>query len=106
MSTATSILQVSSFCIEVDNFRNVLIFIWNKMIAYSKRAPNTKKMQTNIQAAIAVIPSTLGEFDVTMLKMLISTRKRVMSMAILPGTTSGGMRNPTHETTTKRPEGR
>ena len=52
------------------------------------------------------MPSTLGEFDVTMLKMLMSTRKRVMSIAILPGTTSGGIRKPTQETTTKRPEGK
>ena len=34
------------------------------------------------------------------------TRKRVMSIAILPGTTSGGMRKLTHETTTNKPEGR
>ena len=54
------------------------------------KAPNTKKMQTSIQAAMAVIPSTLGEFVVTMLKMLMSTRNRVISMAIRPGTTWGG----------------
>ena len=37
------------------------------------KAKKTKKMQTSIQAAMAVIPSTFGEFVVTMLKMLIST---------------------------------
>ena len=51
------------------------------------KAPNTKNMQTSIQAAMAVIPSTLGELVVTMLKMLMSTRNRVISIAIRPGTT-------------------
>ena len=37
------------------------------------KAKKTKNMQTSIQAAIAVIPSTFGELVVTMLKMLIST---------------------------------
>ena len=36
---------------------------------------------------MAVMPSTLGELVVTMLKMLISTRKRVISIAMRPGTT-------------------
>ena len=75
MSTATSILQVSSFCIEVDNFRNVLIFIWNKMIAYSKRAPNTKKMQHITQDCMAFNPSALGEFVVVVLKMFTCIKK-------------------------------
>ena len=81
-------------------------YLQQSLIKQPIKAPKTKKMQTNIQAPMAVIPSTLGELVVTMLKMLISTRKRVMSMAILPGTTSGGMRKPTHDTTTNRPEGR
>ena len=42
------------------------------------KAKKTKKMQTSIQAAMAVIPSTFGEFVVTMLKMLINTWRRVM----------------------------
>ena len=33
------------------------------------------------------MPSVFGETFVTLLKMLISTRKRVTSRAILPGTT-------------------
>jgi len=36
----------------------------------------------------------------TLLKMLMRTRKSVTSKAILPGTTSGLMRNETQETTT------
>jgi hypothetical protein len=36
---------------------------------------------------MAVLPSVLGETLVTMLKMLMSTRKRVTRRAILPGTT-------------------
>ena len=42
------------------------------------KAKKTKKIQTSIQAAMAVIPSTFGEFVVTMLKMLISTLRRMM----------------------------
>ena len=39
----------------------------------------------------------------SLLKMLMSTRKSVMSIAMRPGTTSGGMRNEAHEVTTNRP---
>ena len=42
----------------------------------------------------------------TLLKMLMSTRKRVTSMAILPGTTSGLIKKDTHETTTNMQDGR
>ena len=48
------------------------------MMTHPTKAKKTKKMQTSIQAAIAVIPSTLGEFVVTMLKMLINTWRRSM----------------------------
>ena len=41
----------------------------------------------SIQEDIAVIPSVLGETLVTLLKMLMRTRKRVTRRAILPGTT-------------------
>ena len=47
------------------------------------KAKKTKKMQTSIQAAMAVIPSTFGEFVVTMLKMLISTWRRGMVMMMV-----------------------
>ena len=39
----------------------------------------------------------------SLLKMLMSTRKSVMSMAMRPGTTSGGMRNEAHDVITNRP---
>ena len=79
------------------------------------------------------MPSVFGETFVTLLKMLINTRKRVTSRAILPGTTwimmigvvfqfeskkirkkfcahvkitSGGMRKLTHDVMTKSAEGR
>ena len=71
---------------------------------------------------IAVSPSTFGELEVTLLKMLISTRKMVTRSVIRPGTISGGMRKLTQDTDkntkirikvllpylprTKRPEGR
>ena len=60
----------------------------------------------NIQDDMAVIPSVLGDTLVTLLKMLMSTRKRVTSRAIRPGTTSGGMRKLTQEVITNREEGR
>ena len=41
---------------------------------------------------MAVSPSTLGEFEVTLLKILIKTRKMVTRSVILPGTISGGIR--------------
>ena len=47
---------------------------------------------------IAVSPSTLGELEVTLLKMLMSTRKMVTRSVILPGTISGGMRKLTQDT--------
>ena len=87
-------------------FFRTLFFFVHRRKAYPTKAPNTKKIHTNIQAAMAVIPSTFGEFVVMILKMFVRTRKRVMSKAILPGMTSGGMRKLTQETTTKRPEGR
>ena len=40
----------------------------------------------------------------SLLKMLMSTRNSVMSIAMRPGTTSGGMRNEAHDVTTNRPE--
>ena len=61
-------------------------------------------MHTSTQAAMAVMPSVFGDPVVTMLKMLIRQRKRVTSIAILPGTISGGIRKLTQDTTTKRPK--
>ena len=70
---------------------------------YSIRAPNTKRMQANIQASMAVRPSALGVLVVTLLKMLTSTRNKVTRRAILPGITSIGMRNEIQDTITNRP---
>ena len=70
---------------------------------YSIKAPNTKRIQANIQASMAVRPSALGVLVVTVLKMLTSTRNRVTRRAIRPGMTSMGMRNEIQETITKRP---
>ena len=53
------------------------------MMTNPTKAKKTKKMQTSIQAAMAVIPSTFGEFVVTMLKMLISTWRRRMVMVMV-----------------------
>jgi len=41
------------------------------MQAYPRRAPNMKNMQANIQAEMAVIPSTFGEALFIELKILI-----------------------------------
>ena len=72
-------------------------------ISYSTRAPNTKRMQANIQASMAVRPSALGVLVVTLLKMLTSTRNKVTRRAILPGITSIGMRKDIQDTITNRP---
>ena len=76
------------------------------MAAYSSSARKTKNIQAIIQDDMAVIPSTLGDTFVIVLKMLVSTRKRVTSKAILPGTTSGGMTKLTQDTATNKPLGR
>ena len=52
---------------------------------------------------MAFMPSAFGELLVTVLKILMSTRNRVINIAIRPGTTSGGTKKLTHETTTNRP---
>ena len=52
------------------------------------------------------LPSALGILDVTVLKILISTRKTVTSRAIRPGIISGGTRKLVHETTTNIPDGK
>ena len=41
---------------------------------------------------IAGRPSTFGELEVTLLKMLIKTRKMVTSSVMQPGTISGGIK--------------
>ena len=76
------------------------------MAAYSSSARKTKNIQAIIQDDMAVIPSTLGDTFVIVLKILVSTRKRVTSKAILPGTTSGGMTKLTQDTATNKPLGR
>ena len=76
------------------------------MAAYSRSARKTKNIQAIIQDDMAVIPSTLGDTFVIVLKMLVSTRKRVTSKAILPGTTSGGITKLTQDTATNKPLGR
>ena len=76
------------------------------MTAYSRSARKTKNIQAIIHDDIAVIPSTFGETFVIVLKIFVSTRKRVTSKAILPGTTSGGMTKLTQDTATNKPLGR
>ena len=55
-----------------------------RMYAYSVRAPKMNRMQANIHASIAVNPSALGVFVVTVLKMLTKTRNKVTNKAIRP----------------------
>ena len=70
---------------------------------YSIKAPNTKRIQANIQASMAVRPSALGVLVVTVLKMLTSTRNRVTKRPILPGMTSIGIKNDIQDTITNKP---
>ena len=124
----------------LDRFRfKQLFFFFQSSQAYPSKAPNTKIIQTIIQPAIAVIPSTFGELTMTnykmnqelncssicnwnfmtkenlfstiyfwalTLKILVSTRKSVISIAIRPGMISGGTRKLAHDTTTNNPDGR
>ena len=54
---------------------------WHKAISFS---PKTKRMQASIQISMAVSPSALGELVVMLLKMLMSTRNRVIRRAMRP----------------------
>ena len=79
---------------------------WNSNFAYSIKAPNTNKMHENIHAAIAVGPSALGVFAVTVLKMFTKTRDEVTRRIILPGIALTGIKNEIQLTTTNSPLGR
>ena len=78
-------------------------FLRQSKKAYPTRAPKTNNIQTNIHAVMAFIPSALGDWVVTVLKILMSKRNKVINMAIRPRTTSGGTRKLTHDTTTNSP---
>ena len=43
---------------------------------------------------ILVVPSDLGDFEIIPTVMVISVKNRVVSKAILPGITSGGITKP------------
>ena len=73
-------------------------------ITYSMSAPKTNRMHANIQASIAVRPSALGVFVVTVLKMLTKTRNKVTNNPILPGITSMGIRKEIQDTITNSPK--
>ena len=47
------------------------------------------------QAEMEVRPSTLGEFEVMLVKMLIKTRNKVTRRVIRPAKISGGIKKPT-----------
>ena len=59
------------------------------------RAPNTKRIQVITQAEMEVSPSTLGELEVMLVKMLIKTRNKVTKRVIRPAKISGGIKKPT-----------
>ena len=61
------------------------------MHPYSKSAPKTNIIQEIIHAEIEVKDFVLGECEVTLMKMFIRTKNKVMSKVIRPGTTSGGI---------------
>ena len=77
-------------------------------IPYSSSAKKTIKMQTTryMSMALSCPAEADGAMERTLLKTLTSTRKRVTSSAILPGTTDGRIRNEIQETTTNRMHGR
>jgi len=74
--------------------------------AYPNKADNTRKIQTTRYRSTAFSWVEMGALSLTLLKIFMRTRKRVTRSAIRPGTTSGLIRNDTHDTTTNIPEGR
>jgi hypothetical protein len=54
----------------------------NKMMAYSKSAPKTKKMQQMTQDCMAFSPSALGELVVVVLKMLTWRQKKARRVSM------------------------
>ena len=72
-------------------FQDVIFFL-KSIPAYATKVPNTNIRQEKIQADTALNPSELGELEIKLLKIFITTRKRVTSSAILPGITSGSIR--------------
>ena len=59
----------------------------------SRRSDGSKNSKYIVQLPPDdVIPSTGGDFELTLLKMLIRTRKRVTRSVIRPGIKSGGIK--------------
>ena len=69
-----------------------IVFIFISIPAYATKAPNTKIRQENTHADTALNPSETGELEMRLLKILITTKKRVTRSAILPGITSGSIK--------------
>ena len=78
-------------------FRDI-IFCFKSIPAYATNAPNTKIRQENTHADTALNPSDTGELEMRLLKILITTKNRVTSSAILPGITSGSIKKLTCKT--------
>ena len=66
----------------------------NKTIPNSKRAKKTNNWHVIIHCIIWFGPSDLGDFEIMQAEIVISLKKRVVSKAILPGITSGGITKP------------
>ena len=69
-----------------------LTLILYKIPAYPRMAEKTNEMQDIIQVDMAENPSTFGAMDITELNILINTKNRVTSRAILPATICGSIR--------------
>ena len=99
----------------------------SRITAYSSVAPATNMMAVNSQREMEVIPgcsestikmirwietgkphspSTVGDFELMVLNVLMRTRNMVTRRPILPGTTAGEMKKLIQLTRTNRPEGR
>ena len=75
-----------------------MINICHTAPAYSATAAATKTMQPSNQVEMEVRPCTVGDTVLMVLNMLVSTRKRVTSNPILPGTTAGEIKKLTQDT--------
>ena len=58
---------------------------------YSIKAPYTNKMQVRIQVEMEVRDFVVGDWDVTLVKIFVSIKSKVISKTILPGIISCGI---------------
>ena len=67
----------------------MLTYLYNKIHPYSSKEQHTKRIQVIIQADIEVSDSVFGDVVVTLIKILMRTKNKVISKVIRPGIRDG-----------------